>query len=111
MTTGWEPVCFFVARRNESGITLLLERTSDGSRAVLVFDEDDRAEAFRIIEGLGPEWETMEKDAPGATELLGVCASEGVRYVVQNPPSALTRGEGQSRLVPIGEFVVHLLGQ
>jgi hypothetical protein len=38
---------------------------ADGGRAVLVFWQTDAVEAFRILEGLGEEWEAIE----GATDI------------------------------------------
>lgn len=89
---------------------LLFEMTSDGTRVVLLF-EDAAAEAFRILEGLGPEWEILKKDRQGASDLLVSCAVGGVRYVALNPPSALIRGNEESTLVPIGGFIEHLLSE
>ncbi len=73
------------------------------------------AEAFLVIENmvedLGPGWEVIEFAAPAAAELLEVCADEGIRYVVLNPPSALTRGDEEPRPIPIEWFIGCLLGE
>jgi hypothetical protein len=87
-------------RRTDS-LTLLSQRTSDGARAVLVFKEAATAEAFRILEGLGPEWEVLEEDNREAADLLLTCTAGSVRYVALNPPSALTRGHEDHPLIPI----------
>lgn len=108
------PAYFLVGRRVGRGIeehlTLLSQRTSDGGRAVLAFEEETAAEAFRVIEGLGPEWEVT-----GALQevigLLGSAARGEVRYVALDPPSALRRGEEEPRLVPIIAFADHLMGK
>jgi hypothetical protein len=86
-------------------ITLLSQRTSDGARAVLVFKNAAAAEAFRILEGLEPEWEVLEKDDREAGDLLLTCAAGGVKYVALNPPSALARGHEEHPPIPIRAFV------
>jgi hypothetical protein len=63
---------------------------------VLVFSEKDAADAFRIVEGLGEEWEVLEYRpegiaAQGIAALLGSCAAAGVKYTCLDPPTALTR--------------------
>jgi hypothetical protein len=103
------PAYFFVGKHTEAGLTLLSERASDGARAVLVFEEDAPSEAFRIIEGLGPGWRSIERAPRGTADLLETCAGAGARYVALDPPSELTRGEEQSKLVPIEAFIDHLL--
>ena len=108
------PAYFLVGRRVGKGtgerLTLLSQRTSDGEMAVLAFEEPTVAEAFGIIEGLGPEWEVI-----GALqEVIGLLRSAArgeVRYVALDPPSALRRGEEEPRLVPIMAFVDHLMGK
>jgi hypothetical protein len=92
-------------RRGADRLTLLSERTSDGARAVLVFEEDATAEAFLILEGLGPEWEVLEKDEHEAADLLLSCVTGGIRYVALNLPSVLTRGHEGHPLIPIRAFV------
>jgi hypothetical protein len=64
-----------------SSSSLLVE---DG-RAVLVFGDPWAAEAFRITEGLGPEWEVMGHHATEAIEALGISATNGVGYVEIDP--------------------------
>jgi hypothetical protein len=104
------PVYFFVGKRTEAGLTLLSQRASDGERAVLAFEVAEAAEAFRIIEGLSPEWEVMDalQEVPG---LLRSAARGEVRYVAVDPPSALRRRDEELRLVPIMAFVDHLTGK
>lgn len=108
------PAYFLVGRRvgkgTEERLTLLSQRTSDGERAVLAFEGAESAEAFRIIEGLGPEWEVID----ALQEVVGLLrnAVRGeVRYVALDPPSAFRRGEEEPRLVPIMAFVDHLMGK
>jgi hypothetical protein len=91
-------------RRTDS-LTLLSQRTSDGARAVLVFQDATAAEAYPIVEGLGPEWEVLEQDNREAANLLLTCAARGVKYIALNPPSALTRGHEEHPLIPIRVFV------
>jgi hypothetical protein len=108
------PAYFLVGKRagkgTEERLTLLSQKTGDGQRAVLAFEQATAAEAFRIIEGLGPEWEIV-----GALQevagLLRSAARGEVRYVALDPPSALTRGDEEPRLVPIMTFVDHLMGK
>jgi hypothetical protein len=102
--------CCLLGRRAEGRITLLSEVLADGGRAVLVFWQTDAVEAFRILEGLGEEWEAIE-GATDITELLGVCLATGVEYVCLDPPTALTRGDAEEEpgLVPLEAFVDHLL--
>jgi hypothetical protein len=101
--------CCLVGRRTEARITLLTEKLADGNRAVLVFGEPEAAEAFRIVEGLGAEWEVIEQTPDEAAELLGLRAAPGARYVSLDPSTALTRGEEEPQLVPIMAFIDHLL--
>jgi hypothetical protein len=104
------PIYFFVGKRTEAGLTLLSQRASDGERAVLAFEEAEAAEAFRIIEGLGPEWEVID----ALQEVVGLLRSAApgeVRYVAVDPPSALRRRDEEPRLVPIMAFVDHLMGR
>jgi hypothetical protein len=99
-----------VGRKSGEGhLTLISEMLADGSRAVLLFGERDAAEAFRIVEGLGEEWEMIEGPPEEIAELLGACAAAGARYVCLDPPTALTRGDKEPRLVPLKAFVDHLL--
>ncbi len=108
------PAYFLVGRRagrgTEERLTLLSQRTDDGERAMLAFEEAESAEAFRIIEGLGPEWEVLGA-LQEVTSLLRSAARGEVRYVALDPPSALRRGEEEPRLVPIMAFVDHLMGK
>jgi hypothetical protein len=99
-----------LGRRAEGRITLLSEVLADGGRAVLVFWQTDAAETFRILEGLGEEWEAIE-GATDSTELLGVCLATGVEYVCLDPPTALTRGDAEEEpgLASLEAFVDHLL--
>lgn len=99
-----------VGRGTEERLTLLSQRTSDGERAVLAFEEAAAAEAFRIIEGLGPEWEVIGA-LQEVTGLLRNAVRGQVRHVALNPPSALRRGDEEPRLVPIMAFVDHLVGE
>lgn len=77
---------------------------------MLVFGEPEAAAAFRIVEGLGEEWEVVEQTPDEAAELLGLRAATGARYVSLDPPTALTRGEEELHLVPKMAFVDYLLG-
>ena len=108
------PAYFLIGGRKGGGaeerLTLLSQRTSDGERAVLAFREDTAAEAFRIIEGLGPEWEVVVA-LREVTGLLRSAARGEVRYVALDPPSALRRGDEEPRLVPITAFAEHLMGK
>lgn len=108
------PAYFLVGRPVGNGaeerVTLLSQRTSDGERAVLAFDEAQAAEAFRIIEGLGPEWEVVGS-LREVTGLLRSAVRGEVRYVALDPPSALRREEEEPRLVPIMAFVDHIMGK
>ena len=108
------PTYFLVGRRvgkgTEERLTLLSQITSDGERVVLAFEEAEAAEAFRIIEDLGPEWEVLGA-LQEVTSLLRSAAQGEVRYVALDPPSALRREEEELRLVPIMAFVDHLMGK
>jgi hypothetical protein len=87
-----------VGRESRSdSLTLLSERTSDGARAVLVFQDATAAEAFPIVEGLGPEWEVLGQNNREATNLLLTCAAGSVKYVALNPTSALAGGHEKHR--------------
>lgn len=74
---------------------------------MLAFEEAAAAEAFRVIEGLGPEWERINslQEVPG---LLRSAARGEVRYVALDPPSAIRRREEELKLVSIVTFVDHL---
>ena len=99
-----------VGRRAEGRITLLSQELADGGRAVLVFCETDAAEAFRILESLGEEWEVIEGVTDGFTDLLDACAATGAEYVCLDPPTALTRGAVEEpRMIPLTAFLDHLL--
>ena len=101
------PAYFLIGRRVGVRLTLLAQKTSDGERAVLAFEEAAAAEAFRVIEGLGPEWERINslQEVPG---LLRSAARGEVRYVALDPPSAIRRREEELKLVSIVTFVDHL---
>ena len=77
---------------------------------MLAFEEAAAAEAFRVIEGLGPEWGIV-----GALQevagLLRSAARGEERYVALDPPSALRRGDEEPHLVPITAFMDHLMGK
>jgi hypothetical protein len=92
-------------RQGADRLTLLSEKTSNGARAVLVFEEEEEAAAFLILEDLGPQWEVLEKAEREAADLLLICASGGIRYVALNPPSVLTRRHEGHPLIPIRAFV------
>lgn len=85
-------VCYFIGRHVGGRLTLASERTSDGTRAVLVFEKEAAARAFLIVEGLGPGWQAIG----------------GVRHCALNLPTALTRGEEESTMVPIRNLEDHL---
>ncbi len=104
------PVYFFVGKRTDVGLILLSQRARDGEKAVLAFKEAEAAEAFRIIEGLGSEWEVIDA-LQEVTGLLRSAARGEVRYVAVDPPSALRRRDEEPRLVPIMAFVDHLMGK
>ena len=108
------PAYFLVGRRKGRGteerLTLLAQRTSDGERAVFAFEDAEAAEAFRIIEGVGPEWEVIGA-LREAINLLRSAARGEARYVALDPPSALRRGDEETRLVPITAFADHLMGK
>jgi hypothetical protein len=100
----------FVGRWSRLGsLTLLSQRTSDGARAVLVFQDATAAEAFPIVEGLGPEWKVLEQDNREAANLLLTCAAQGVKYIALNPPSVLARGHEEHPLIPLRAFVDGLM--
>lgn len=109
MAPGFEEEVYVVGRRTDASITLLSERLADGTRAILVFGDLMAAEAFLVAEGLGSEWQVIENIPWETTELLRATAEAGVRYVALDPPSVLTRGDEESRLVPIKAFVDYLL--
>jgi hypothetical protein len=101
---------FFVGRWSRyDSLTLLSQRTSDGARAVLVFQDATAAEAIPIVEGLGPEREVLEQDNREAADLLLTCAARGVKYIALNPPSALMRGHEEHPLIPMRAFVDGLM--
>ena len=101
------PAYFLIGRRLGVRLTLVSQTTSDGERAVLAFEEAAAAEAFRLIEGLGPKWEVINP-LPEVLGLLRSAVQGEVRYVALNPPSALRRREEELKLVPIVTFVDHL---
>ncbi len=92
-------------------VTLLSEKMTDGSRAIVVFSDEVRAEAFRIVEKLGPGVQIVADVPQEVARLLEAAAVTGVRYVALDPPTSLTRGNVESRLVPISGFLDHLLSE
>jgi hypothetical protein len=72
---------------------------------VLVFQDTAAAEAFRMLEGLEPEWEVLEEDNGEGAALLLTYAAGGWKYVALNPPSALARGHEEHPPIPIRAFV------
>lgn len=78
---------------------------------MLVFGDPSAAEAFRVIEGLGQEWEVIGHRLLEVIELLESSAANGIRYVEIDPPSKMIRGEEESRLVPVRSFVDYLLSE
>jgi hypothetical protein len=98
-----------LGNRADASITLLSERLSDQTRAVLIFGDPVAAEAFRVVENLGSEWQVVA-DSPGQiVELLEAAAMSGARYVALDPPTALTRGDVEAQLIPVGGFIDYLL--
>jgi hypothetical protein len=81
--------------------------TSDG--AVPVFEDAAATEAFRILEGLEPEWEVLEEDNQEAAALLLSYAAGGWKYVALNPPSARRRRHEEHPPIPIRAFVDMLM--
>jgi len=77
---------------------------------VLLFGDPWSADAFRVMEGLGTEWEVIGHRHAEASELLQTSAANGIRYAEIDPPGGLNRAEDAPRLVPPGGFVDHLLG-
>jgi hypothetical protein len=77
-----------LGNRADASITLLSERLTDQTRAVLIFGDPVAAEAFRVVENLGSEWRVVA-DRPGEmVELLEAAAMSGARYVALDPPTA-----------------------
>jgi hypothetical protein len=106
--------CYLVVRRQGDRLTLLSSSSrslADEGRALLVFGDPWAAEAFRTIEGLGQEWEVIGPRPLEVTELLETSAANGVGYVEIDPPSKLTRGKVEPRLVPVRSFVDYLLSE
>lgn len=101
------PAYFLIGRSVGVRLTLLAQKTSDGERAVLAFEEAAAAEAFRVIEGLGPKWEVINA-LQEVSGLLKSAARGEVRYVALDPPSAFRRRDEKPKLVPIMVFVYHL---
>jgi hypothetical protein len=98
-----------VGRRAEERITLLSEKLADDCRAVLVFYETDAAEASRIVEGLGEEWEVIHNAYEEVADLLQISAAAGgAKYVALDPPTALTRADKEPQLIPLTVFLDHL---
>lgn len=68
-----------MGRREGDRLTLLSERTSDGERAVLLFDDPRDAEMLRVSEGLGEEWEVVQDPPyPAADRHRGDAPSRAV---------------------------------
>lgn len=100
-----------VQRCEDSSVWLVSEKTKNGARTVFVFNEWVAAQAFLILEDLGTGWEVLELTSSATAVLLEACADEGASYVVLNPPTALTRGDGEEPpLIPILRFVDYLWG-
>ncbi len=90
---------------------LASEELADGSRAVIVFSDEVGAETYRIVEELGPEWQTVADSPLKLVELLKAAAATGVRYVALDPPTSLTltREIVEAPLVPLEAFIDSLL--
>ena len=101
----------FVGRRRGPRLTLVSQTTGEGATAVYAFDDPLAAKAFLLVERLGREWEVIEHPPGEAAELLLACAVGGAEQVALNPPTALTRGKEDPKLVPIGAFVERLRGE
>jgi hypothetical protein len=95
--------------RKDACVTLLSEKLADGSRAVIVFSDEVGAETFRVVEELGPEVQIVADTSRKIAQLLEAAAAKGVGHVALDPPTALTRGSVESRLVLISGFLDHLL--
>ncbi len=91
-------VYFFVGKRTEAGLTLLSQRAGDGERAVLAFEEAAAAEAFRIVEGLDPEWEVMGS----SQELAGLLHRGGAGGREVRRAGPLERPQSRRRRTPAG---------
>jgi hypothetical protein len=100
-----------VGVNRDASVVLLSERMTDGSRAVIVFSDEVEAEAFRIVEKPGPGVQIVADGPQEVARMLEAAAATGVRYVALDPPTSLTRGNVESRLVPISGFLDHLLGE
>ena len=97
-----------LGRSGEPGFALPSEGLADGSRAVPVFGDAAGAETFRVVEGLGYDWRVVDDTPRRLARFLGA-AMGGARYVELGPPTALTRGHEEARLVPLSAFLDHLL--
>lgn len=100
----------FVSISDSEGISLFSATTADGSRAVVLFDDQLTAEAFVLIEGLGEGWEIVEHAPSQTAILMEACILEDVKYVALNPPSQTVTACWNLRLVHIASFVESLLG-
>lgn len=81
-----------------------------GERALPVFTRADKAEDFRILRGLGPEWSVFDDAGEGLVGpmLRGFVASR-IGYVTINPPIALAGEDPPAvALIPIEEFLDQL---
>lgn len=103
-----EGVYAFVTISDPDGISLFSIVTSDGSRAVVLFDEPLAAEAFVFLEELGEGWEVVEHSASDTATLLDACSLSDVDYVALNPPSSASRVGWELRLVRIADFAANL---
>ena len=100
-----------LGRRGEAGFALSSEGLADGSRAVPVFGDAAGAETFRVVEGLGHDWRVVDDTPRRLSGFLGAAAISGARYVELDPPTVLTRGHEEARLVPLSAFLDHLLAE
>jgi hypothetical protein len=98
-----------LGRSGEPGFALPSEGLADGSRAVPVFGDAAGAETFRVVEGLGHDWRVVDDTPRRLAGFLGAAAMGGARYVELGPPTALTRGHEEDRLVPLSAFLDRLL--
>jgi hypothetical protein len=78
---------------------------------VIVFSDEVGAETYRIVEELGPEWQTVADSPLKLVESLKAAAATGVRYVALDPPTSLTltREIVEAPLVPLEAFIDSLL--
>lgn len=114
MTSEGNVECYLVGRRQGDNLTLLSgvsgSATHEG-RTVLVFGDPSAAEVFRVMEGLGPDWEVFGHRLLEVIQLLRASAANGIGYVEIEPPSRLTRGEETPQLVLVRDFMDYLLSE